>query len=95
MTRQYVPNGNDAAQYLKEIKHDQFGTNAIADDGNIDDGQLITLYKQTFLRSGHHVSGIIDINIKRAKSDSEHRSSQASTYRNTRVTRFGVLYNKE
>ena len=71
------------------------GANALVNDGNISDGQLITISKQVFLTSGHKVSGVTDINIKWAKEDSAHKLSHSSTHRGTRVSQFGDLYNKE
>ena len=90
-----MPNGNGAVQYLKDTKHDQFGANALADDGDISDGQLITISNQAFLTSGRKVSSITDINIKWAKEDSAHKLSHSSTHWGTRVSRFDDLYNKE
>ena len=39
MMRQYASNGNGSVQFLKDMKHDRFGANVLADDGDISDGQ--------------------------------------------------------
>ena len=52
MMRQYVPNGNVSVQILKDMKHDQFGANTLADHGDISDGQLMKISKQAFIKSG-------------------------------------------
>jgi len=55
----------DEANKLPHTKHDQFGANALADDdGDISDGHLMTISKQTFLKSGHVTADVTDINIK-------------------------------
>ena len=61
MARKYVPNGNGAVQYFKDMKHDQFGANALDEDGKITDGQLIIFAKKAFLRCGHKTTSITDI----------------------------------
>ena len=61
MARKYVPNGNGAVQYFKDMKHDQFEANALDEDGEITDGQLIIFAKKAFLRCGHKTTSITDI----------------------------------
>ena len=51
------------------MKHDQFGANALADDGDISDGQLMTISKQAFLKCGQDKADITDINIRWNKKD--------------------------
>lgn len=51
--RAYVPDSNGAVQYLKDMKQDQSGANILTEEGDISDGQLITISKQAFLMSGH------------------------------------------
>ena len=64
MMRQYVPNGDGSVQFLKDMRHDQIGANALADDCAISDGQLIKISKQAFLKSGHVTADVPDINVK-------------------------------
>ena len=82
-------------QYLKNMKHDQFGANTIDDDGNISDGQLITISKQAFLKISQKVNGITDINTKWAVGDLAYKLSHSTTHRSTRVSRIGDMHNRE
>jgi len=67
-----------------------FGANVLTDEDNIIDDQLITISKQAFLTSGHNVSVITDINIKRAMTHAAYKLSHPTTHMGTRVTRFDI-----
>ena len=95
MARKYVPNGNGAVQYFKDMKHDQFEANALDEDGEITDGQLIIFAKKAFLRCGHKTTSITDINVRWAKEDKLHRTQHPSTHQETRLERFCALLNTE
>lgn len=64
MAREYEPNSNGPTQYLKEMKHDQYCASTLAEDGEINDGQLIAFSKQAFLSSGHKPEGVTVLNEK-------------------------------
>jgi len=53
------------------MKDDRSGANALADDGDISDGQLMTISKQAILKYGQDAADITDVNTHWNKKKAE------------------------
>ena len=81
-------------QYLKEMKHDQYSVSALADDGEVSDGQLIAFAKLAFLTSGHKKAVIMNVNVKWAKWVVTGKASNPA-FLATMLQDFCLMYNRE
>ena len=95
MNKKCIPNGNGSVQFFKEMQTDQFEANTLDEEGKVSDGQIIMYSKRAFTQCGHEATHTMAISTTWNKDDTEYRTNNSSTYRETIWVRCIALYNKE